>query len=272
MTSVTRGTVVVYVVAMVAVACGGDASVTDATSASGREPPEVESGGSSTVTIQGDPVRSADYESTVDSGNAITTDVPLDSTGETPAIGDSGPSTAEIPDAAVRSLDFRSPVDGGIASVEYTVPAVATRVPVPLLQDVIAPCVPLERVDHNPCGPGVPPSVEMPGAEGTPLSWVEDPPTFQEMMEGHGAFFQIPHIVIRATVIPDTTRCDGYLIVEHDYMGEPQYANHRFYYCFANVAWGVKRVHRGRRPRIPHRRPRPLQLLRDPAPPDLAQR
>ena len=75
----------------------------------------------------------------------------------------------------------------------------------------------------------------MPGAEGSPLAWVEDPPSFREIMEGHGTFFQIPHIVIRATVIPDTTRCDGYLIVFHDYIGKPPFATHRDYFCFANV-------------------------------------
>ena len=126
-------------------------------------------------------------------------------------------------------------VAGGVAGVGDVMPVVGVTVPVPLLEETILPCVPLEGVEHGPCGPGVPPGVANPGVAGSIPSWVLDPPSVQQIMEGFGVFFLIPHIVVRATVLPDTTRCEGYLIAEHDYMGGEAYGKTRLYYCFADV-------------------------------------
>ena len=126
-------------------------------------------------------------------------------------------------------------VAGGVAGVGDVVSVVGVTVPVPLLEETIPPCVPLEGMDHGPCGPGVPPGVANPSVAGSIPWWVLDPPSVQQIVEGLGVFFLIPHIVVRATVLPDTTRCDGYLIDVHDYMGDESYGTTRLYYCFADV-------------------------------------
>ena len=57
-------------------------------------------------------------------------------------------------------------VAGGVAGVGDVVSVVGVTVPVPLLEETIPPCVPLEGMDHGPCGPGVPPGVANPSVAG----------------------------------------------------------------------------------------------------------
>ena len=103
--------------------------------------------------------------------------------------------------------------------------------PVRLLTEPIPPCVPLEGLDHDPCGPGVPPGLGL-AALSVPISW--DPPTIEEILEGLVPEW-VTHIVVRATVRPGTTRCDGYLYDPFDYISTLSYSKTRAYKCFVDV-------------------------------------
>ena len=102
--------------------------------------------------------------------------------------------------------------------------------PVRLLTEPIPPCVPLEGLDHDPCGPGVPAGVASSG----PPPFVWDPPSVTQIMSGFLPAW-VTHIVVRATVRPGTTRCDGYLIDLFDYISEDSYGETRAYKCFVDV-------------------------------------
>ena len=105
--------------------------------------------------------------------------------------------------------------------------------PVRLLTEPIPPCVPLDGVDHTPCGPGVPPGVETGGSSSIP-SYRFDPPSVEMIMSGLLPQW-VTHIVVRATVRPASTRCEGYLDTVFSYRGAHHSSGGRMYWCFVDV-------------------------------------
>ena len=96
---------------------------------------------------------------------------------------------------------------------EYFEPFVPTVAPAPdvqegaapLRQDIIA-CAPIEGAPQDPCAPGPVPSESSGGPAGYPSVLDQtEPVSIREMLNGTISF--VPHIVIRATYIPDTVRC-----------------------------------------------------------------
>ena len=88
--------------------------------------------------------------------------------------------------------------------VPPTVP-VPTPTPLPLASD-IPPCTPIEGAPQDPCAPGPAPGEISSGPEGYPAALNQDQPTsVRETLDGTISF--VPHIVVRATYIPDTARC-----------------------------------------------------------------
>ena len=141
-------------------------------------------------------------------------------TGEVPVPVDDHPAAVMLPNAADES-DVGAVVDT-VASVR-------------LLTEVIPPCVPLVGVDHVPCPSDVAPSVEHPSTPGHGIpSYVKNPPSFEDIMAGVGVSAWATHIVVRVTVEPDTTRCDGYLDRRFPNLGGFS-SSHRHYWCFADV-------------------------------------
>ena len=114
---------------------------------------------------------------------------------------------------------------------------VMARRPVSYLEEVIPPCVPLESSGQDPCSPIILSPVEAPlGATTTLLRFL---PSFTDMLLGRGVSIATPHIVVRGTVQPDTTRCDMYPIdwFDHDKDHKYEYIlkENVFYFCFSEV-------------------------------------
>ena len=101
-----------------------------------------------------------------------------------------------------------------------------------LLSVVIAPCTPLEGVDRDPCSPQLPPSIYPGGSTVSIPSFVKDPPSFDDIMSGMGIF--TPHIVVRVTPEPGTTRCEGYPTKDFAYLGG-SVSDITNYWCFTDV-------------------------------------
>lgn len=125
------------------------------------------------------------------------------------------------------------------------------RPPVSYLEETIPPCTPIEGGTLNTCRPGLPPgikhlalahgftpiisvdtqpsgeiSVERVGTGGGTMAMSEFP-TIEEFVLGKGQALSVPHIVIRGTVRPNTTRCEKY--------PDLQYPFRVGYYCFVDV-------------------------------------
>ena len=63
-------------------------------------------------------------------------------------------------------------------------------------------------------------------------SFVKDPPSFDDIMTDMGVY--TPHIVVRVTVEPGTTRCEGYPTRDFAYFGG-SISDITNYWCFADV-------------------------------------
>ena len=125
------------------------------------------------------------------------------------------------------------------------------RPPVSYLEETIRPCTPIEGSKLITCRPGEPPiirhlylahgstplisvssqpsrkiSVEVIGTRGGTIPMSEFP-TIEEFMLGKGQAVEIPHIVIRGTVRPYTTRCEKYPYLRYSFRVG--------YYCFVDV-------------------------------------
>ena len=97
------------------------------------------------------------------------------------------------------------------------------RPPPSYLEEVIPPCIPVTGTQRDPCAPGTPPIVAVMSVHTTPPSWPFDGtlPTLQETLSGSIGTGQYapdmaPHIVVRATGQPDSTRCGLYPITLDD--------------------------------------------------------
>jgi len=143
----------------------------------------------------------------------------------------SGPVPAESVAVADRAA--------GVVSVPETAPAEAGERAVAvsgvsdgLLSVVIPPCTPLDGVDLDPCSSQLPPSINpLPLTVSIPY-FVKDPPSFDDMMSDMGVY--TPQIVVRVTVEPDTTRCEGYPTRDFAYFGG-SISDITNYWCFADV-------------------------------------
>ena len=123
--------------------------------------------------------------------------------------------------------------DQVVASEE---PEVVFRVPVSYLEEVIPPCVPLEGSSHDPCPVTTPGGVAILSARGAPPSWphTDDLPTVTDTMMGYDPV-TITHIVVRATVQDDSTRCDLYPLIMADHASFTATASEYRYTCYVDV-------------------------------------
>ena len=115
-------------------------------------------------------------------------------------------------------------------------PDVEFRRPVSYLEEVVPPCVPLEGSSEDPCEQTlrwVPAILSAPSA---PPLWPtrDDPPTVSDAIMGWDPQ-TIIHIVVRATVQEDTTRCGLYPLVFVDYAGRTPSSSTYRYNCYADV-------------------------------------
>ena len=93
---------------------------------------------------------------------------------------------------------------------------VMTRRLVSYLDEVIPPCVPLEGYEQDTC-PTITSSRE-PSSVIATTTLLRELPTFTETFLGSvSGAIAASHIVVRATVIPDTARCDVYSFVSFDH-------------------------------------------------------
>ena len=70
---------------------------------------------------------------------------------------------------------------------------------------IIPPCTPVEGSDIDPC-----PAVGLQVSDEGPYHSIDrpdEPATVAQMLEGYGNLFWVPHMALRATFLPDTSRC-----------------------------------------------------------------
>ena len=110
------------------------------------------------------------------------------------------------------------------------------RAPVSYLEEVIPPCVPLEGGSHDPCARTRPQQVAVLSVSGAPPAWPYDDNlrTIAETIMGYDPP-TITHIVVRATVLEDTTRCGLHRLILADYTGITTYSSQYRYNCFVDV-------------------------------------
>ena len=107
-------------------------------------------------------------------------------------------------------------LSGRASEKENTPLGVLPRRPVSYLDEVIPPCVPLEGFEQDTC-PRITFSRELSSVAAT-TTLLRELPTFTETFLGSiGGAMAAPHIVVRATIIPDTARCDVYSFVSFDH-------------------------------------------------------
>ena len=122
-----------------------------------------------------------------------------------------------------------------VSEVENPPLNVMARRPVSYLEEVIPPCVPLEGFERDTCPREIP--ARGPTSVGASTTLLTELPTFSDTLLGSiGGGMAAPHIVVRATIKPDTTRCDIYPSTpfDHDpYQGEAWvYDEYALYICF----------------------------------------
>ena len=133
------------------------------------------------------------------------------------------------------------PVTTEVVSTVTTTEPVAMERPAPsYLEEVITPCIPVAGSEQDPCMPGVPPIVETASSAGSLPGWLyRDMPSFTEMLLGeiHNEYHPLwaPHIVVRGTVLPNTTRCELYPIRSFDLEDLGFLEGIDVYHCFADA-------------------------------------
>ena len=115
-------------------------------------------------------------------------------------------------------------------------PEVVFRAPVSYLEEVIPPCVPLGGGSPDPCARTRPQQVAVPSAPAAPPLWPHDDDllTIAETIMGYDPL-NITHIVVRATVLDDTTRCALYPLIGADYAGIRASSSKFRYNCYTDV-------------------------------------
>ena len=101
---------------------------------------------------------------------------------------------------------------------------------------VIPPCEPVDGSIVDPCPEYILPFVDSYSIDTSIPSYVVDVPTVAEIVSGlvPGFPFVTPHIVVRASVVPSTTRCEVYPVVSYNFFGE-EYPWIFKYLCFVDV-------------------------------------
>ncbi len=135
------------------------------------------------------------------------------------------------------SLPLSSTAGTAVAVVEPdpdNIPAVMPRPPVTYLEKTIPLCTPIGQGEEDPCEDG--PSSPRTRTSGSSMSALlpEVMPTISELVIQELTASSTPHIVVRATGIPDTARCDGlYPVLSADFEPEDEWLNYSFrFYCF----------------------------------------
>ena len=105
------------------------------------------------------------------------------------------------------------------------------------LLGVVPPCVPVAGSVVDPCPVDVLPLVDSYSVGGSSPGYVSDPPSASEIVAGLYPDFPLitPHIVIRATFLPGTTRCELYRVIDYNFEGSISYTTLHHYLCFVEV-------------------------------------
>ncbi len=135
--------------------------------------------------------------------------------GESPPDGSFGPTPDE---------SFSGPTAAPAADVYLGPPPAQTPIPIrepSYLTEVIPPCTPVAGVPSNPCGQS-PPIHSQGGGVGLTIDLGEEPRDYGYFVgEGETLADWVPHLVVRATTIPSTFRCDlGQSLRSHSYLND----------------------------------------------------
>ena len=105
------------------------------------------------------------------------------------------------------------------------------------LEEIIPPCTPVAGSLRDPCAAGTPPSISTPGLAAEEEKVHALP--LHDVLNYRDALASLStHIVLRGTILPDTTRCDYHGITMAEYLGEAiqrQFAGWEQYFCFSDV-------------------------------------
>ena len=105
------------------------------------------------------------------------------------------------------------------------------------LEGIIPPCTPVAGSIRDPCAVGVPPSITIPGLA-SEAEKVHSPPLHQVLNYWDLVPSLSTHIVLRGTVLPNTTRCEIYSTnlptYWEDYAREA-FAGWEYLFCFSDV-------------------------------------
>ena len=168
-----------------------------------------------------------------------------DPVGDSLSVTTTGTTSRPVESETVETdTGITSPLVVGVPSQETEDPGSNSvdRPPPSYLEEVIPPCIPVTGTQRDPCAPGTPPIVAVMSVHTTPPSWPFDGtlPTLLETLSGirgwrSGAPNFTPHIVVRATGLPDTTRCALYRITLDDLTeGLLGYGIAYHYHCFVD--------------------------------------
>ena len=115
--------------------------------------------------------------------------------------------------------------DGGAAATKTA----------PYLVDIIPPCVPAEGSSIDPCEPGS----QSGSSAGASIAYPDVPFSLQFYLEGP-TDWDVPHLMLRGTYLPNSIRCDGnHIWRDANYYHEDSYTwpfdGRSFLHCFADV-------------------------------------
>ena len=122
-----------------------------------------------------------------------------------------------------------------------TGPATTDTRPIDYLAEVTSPCTPLDDSGQDPCGLGTVIQVEASSSISASLRPLGDrKPNFTDRFLGTDLTGRlVPHIAIRGTAQPDTTRCEVYSVTLANYVESSFDPNETlFYYCFVDITVG----------------------------------
>ena len=115
------------------------------------------------------------------------------------------------------------------------IPVAMVRPLVSYLEDIVPPCTPIVQDEPDPCR-SRPQARRSSGSNSSKGQLPDILPTISEMVHDELSPVSAPHLLVRATGLPSTTRCDGlYPIRDADFEAEDWLSPHLFhYYCFTD--------------------------------------